>query len=188
MNLPRVMKMEEWCFQRADELSDVHDWKLDEASRLRLAKALAAATQRASLTLAKVARGEVDPAVLVEAVGTSAPKGPTATATQPVHKPQQVGDPISLRNLLEGWWTEAKAGGRKRSTYESYRNMFEGFAAFLKRDDARSVTPEDVLAFKDFRLTTPSAKTGRVASVKTVKDSDLSALKPFSAGPSSIGR
>lgn len=39
------------------------------------------------------------------------------------------------------------------------------------------MTPEDVIRFKDFRLHTPSAKTGRVLTAKTVKDSDLAGLK-----------
>ena len=42
--------------------------------------------------------------------------------------------------LLEGWWREARAAGRKPSTYESYRNTFASLVAFLGDDDAGRVT------------------------------------------------
>ena len=54
---------------------------------------------------------------------------------------------LTLDDLLEGWWKEAKAAGRKQSTYESYRRTVTAFATFLKRKDPRQITPEDVIAF-----------------------------------------
>ncbi|HEY1864891.1 MAG TPA: DUF6538 domain-containing protein, partial [Roseiarcus sp.] len=33
---------------------------------------------------------------------------------------------LTLKDMLAGWWTEAKATGRKPSTYESYRHTVEG--------------------------------------------------------------
>lgn len=79
--------------------------------------------------------------------------------------------------MVEDWWREGKASGLKPSTYESYRHAFEGLSAFLKHNDARQVTPEDVVRFKDHRLSVPNERTGRVASAKTVKHSDLTAFK-----------
>ncbi|MEP0321835.1 DUF6538 domain-containing protein [Bauldia litoralis] len=75
----------------------------------------------------------------------------------------------TLTGLVEDWWREAKATGRSVSTYESYRNTMKRLAAFLAHDDARRVTIDDVLRFKDHRLSEVSAK--------TVKDSDLVGLK-----------
>jgi site-specific recombinase XerD len=72
--------------------------------------------------------------------------------------------------MLEGWWTEAKAAGRKPSTHESYRNTVAGLATFLDRNDAGKVTAEDVVRFKNHRL-------ANGISAKTVKDSDLAGLK-----------
>jgi integrase len=72
--------------------------------------------------------------------------------------------------MLAGWWTEAKATGRKPSTYESYRNTVAGLTKFLDHDNASQVSPEDVVRFKDHRL-------ANGVSAKTVKDSDLAALK-----------
>ena len=72
---------------------------------------------------------------------------------------------------------EAKATGRKPSTHESYRNTVAGLVAFLGHDDAKRVTPEDVVRFKDHRLASINPRTGKPISAKTVKDSDLSGLK-----------
>jgi integrase len=76
----------------------------------------------------------------------------------------------ALSGLLAGWWREAQATGRKPSTYESYRNTVAGLTKFLDHNDASRVTPEDVVRFKDHRL-------ANSVSAKTVKDSDLAALK-----------
>lgn len=77
---------------------------------------------------------------------------------------------VSLTALVEDWWKEAKAAGRKPSTYESYRNTMAKLVAILKHDEAGRVTPEDIVRFKDVRI-----ESG--VSPKTVKDSDLAGLK-----------
>ena len=82
-----------------------------------------------------------------------------------------------MTGLLADWWREAQAAERKPSTYESYSNTLKGFIAFIKHDDAARVTPQDVVAYKDYRLNTPSPRNGKIPSAKTVKDSDLAALK-----------
>jgi integrase len=84
---------------------------------------------------------------------------------------------VTLTGILDGWWTEAKATGRKPSTHESYRNTVAGLVAFLGHDDAKRVPPEDVVRFKDHRLSSINPRTGKPISAKTVKDSDLSGLK-----------
>ena len=76
----------------------------------------------------------------------------------------------TLTGLVDGWWKDAKAARRKPSTFESYRNTVAKLAAFLRHDDAARVTPEDVLRFKDHRIAAG-------VSGRTVKDSDLAALK-----------
>jgi integrase len=85
-------------------------------------------------------------------------------------KPKAGSTKNSLTALVEDWWKEAKADGRKQSTYDSYRNTMKKLVAFLKHDAVSRVTPEDIVRFKDFRL-----ENG--VSTKTVKDSDLAGLK-----------
>ena len=53
----QISGMEKWCFEIADECLAAHGLLADEASRRVLAGAVAAALQRASLTLASLAKG-----------------------------------------------------------------------------------------------------------------------------------
>ena len=107
---------------------------------------------------------------------TGATSPPPSPSLRPAIQPS-LAKPASLTALFEAWWLEAKAAGRKPSTRENYSNTVENFVSFLKHDDASKVTPEHVVAFKDYRLSTPSKHTGRILSAKTVKDTDLAALK-----------
>ena len=84
--------------------------------------------------------------------------------------PAPIAAGVSLTGLVEDWWKEAKAAGRKPSTYESYRNTMAKLVAILEHDDASRVSLEDIVRFKDVRI-----ENG--ASAKTVKDSDLAGLK-----------
>jgi hypothetical protein len=51
------------------------------------------------------------------------------------------------------------------------------FVAFLKHDEVARVTADDVLGFKNHRLATINPRTGKAISAKTVRDSDLTALR-----------
>lgn len=70
-----------------------------------------------------------------------------------------------------------RATGRKLSTYESYRNTMAGLVAYLGHDDAARLTPENIIGFKDHRLSSINPRTKKPISAKTVKDSDLAGLK-----------
>jgi integrase len=84
---------------------------------------------------------------------------------------------VTLSGLVDAWWRESEAAGMKPSTHESYGNTMTKFVGFLGHDDATRVTPDDVVAFKDHRLSTPHPRTGKPASARTVKDADLAGLK-----------
>lgn len=105
-----------------------------------------------------------------ESAWQSSTRLPASPSAQPDEK-------ATLTGLCEDWWEEAKAAGRKPSTHESYRNTTKSLVAFLGHDDAALVTPEDIVGFKDYRLSSINPRTGKPISAKTVKDSDLSGLK-----------
>lgn len=84
---------------------------------------------------------------------------------------------VSLTGLVEEWWKEAERTGRSQSTHEGYARVFANLSRFLKHDDATRVSEADIIGFKDWRLSQTSAKTGKPISARTVKDSDLSALR-----------
>ncbi|WP_158809897.1 DUF6538 domain-containing protein [Beijerinckia sp. L45] len=173
-----ISNMRRFALQQADFCIDGLGLNVDDWSRFRLAKAVSAAFQRASLTLQDVASGRINPNVFDRGA-----KGdqPSLILVDPEGqqnlKERAKGDSVAISSLLERWWREASAAGRKPSTYESYRNTVRMFTLFIGHDDAGSIIAKDVIAFKDHRLQTPSPKTGRLPSAKTVKDSDLSALK-----------
>jgi integrase len=84
---------------------------------------------------------------------------------------------VSLKGLLESWWTESKATGLKERTYKGYRTTIVRLTKYLRHDDATRVTPSDIVAFKDHRLASIDPRSGQHVSARTVKDSDLAALK-----------
>lgn len=77
---------------------------------------------------------------------------------------------VSLKTLVDEWWIEAEKTNRALSTYEAYKRIFADFSRFVGHDDAARVTKANVIAYKDDRLS-------KGTSAKTVKDSDLSALR-----------
>jgi Phage integrase, N-terminal SAM-like domain len=76
----------------------------------------------------------------------------------------------TIDSVFDGWKLEAVAAHRSPKTIKEYRSVVERFARFLGHQDPRRVSPSDVLRWKDKRIADGCA-------AKTVKDSDLSALK-----------
>ncbi|SDO92132.1 Integrase [Aureimonas jatrophae] len=176
-----VLNMRRFCLRQADNCLEHHGLIVDDDSRFKLARAIGAAFQRASKTLASLAEGELvpDQVPTLNATVRATPlySNFTTSLTQSAVGSKSGFADVTMTGLLADWWREAKALDRKPSTYESYSNTVKGFVAFLKHDSASRITPQDVIAYKDHRLTTPSPRSGKVVSAKTVKDTDLVALK-----------
>jgi integrase len=81
----------------------------------------------------------------------------------------------SLTRIVEAWKAEAAAVGTAESTVTKYERILLRFAKFLGHDDARAVSAEDVIRFKDHRLRDEGA------SAKTIKDGDIAAIKSIFA-------
>jgi integrase len=168
-----IRGMRKFCFQQAKFGLAEHGVRVDQESLAKLAKAVAAAFQRASVVLEREAHGIFAPEEAPEPFRWAA-RGVAA----PNRQARQSGSSEdSILALFNAWWEEARAAGRKPSTHESYSNTIESFVDFLGHDKPSRVTAQDVVAYKDHRLSTPSRRTGRVPSPKTIKDSDLAALK-----------
>jgi integrase len=173
--------MRRMCSSLAAKLLRENGWAVDDLSVRKVERAVAAAYQRAALVLRREAQGifesGADPFGSEPSVSATTGGGTRQSHLRhsaPNSSPRSI---TKLSELIEWWWRESLAAGRKPSTYESYKNTFTNFQRFLAHDDATKVTMHDVVAFKEYRLQTPSAKTGKRVSAKTVKDSDLSALK-----------
>jgi integrase len=139
---------------------------VDDETRGRLLLKVGAALQKAFWQLKRNAAGDYFPDPAAQSFGTFVP-------------PQKAGPNVgkSLTALVEAWWTEAQATGRKPSTYESYSSAMAKFVDFLGHEDVSRVSREDVIRFKNFRLGSINPRNGKRIAAKTVKDSDLAALK-----------
>lgn len=146
---------------------------VDAASRRLLLAAFVQALRDAFENRARNAEGDYSP----DPKSQRFPEwGPTEELPKAMPAPAPAAV-VSLKGLVEDWWKEAQATGRKRSTYESYRNTMAGLVAYLGHADAARLTPEDIIGFKDHRLSSTTPRTGKPISAKTVKDSDLAGLK-----------
>ena len=105
------------------------------------------------------------------------PKSQRFPEWSPTASTARSGLTVSLKALVEAWWAEASATGRKPSTYDSYRRTVAVFGSYLGHDDASRITRENVVGFKDHRIASTNPRTGQRISPRTVKDSDLAALK-----------
>jgi integrase len=125
------------CYGTADECLAAHGLVVDKDSRLKLAKAIAAAMQRASLTLARWARGEHLPEI-GEAVRT--PRGLSTGQVNFGSRPA-----ISFQELINGWAAETRPADK---TLYEWRRAFAQLASFLGHDDARRLQTDDLIAWK----------------------------------------
>jgi hypothetical protein len=90
----KIKELETWCFAQADSLARAGGLILDESSRAKLAKAVAAAVQRASLTLERYARGEPS-SESIWAPGSGVESRP--------HRTVSGGKPVKFDELIAGW-------------------------------------------------------------------------------------
>jgi integrase len=142
----------------------------DEDSRWALIEEVGRALTQAAQKLKRNAEGDYAPDPIAKRF--PAPWQPPQASNGATS-----GAEVSLTALVEQWWVEQKAAGRKESTYESYRNTIAAFVRYLGHDEAARVTKGDVVGFKHFRLASTHPRTGRPIKPKTVKDSDLAGLK-----------
>jgi integrase len=129
----KVYRMEEWCLQGADDCLANHGLLVDDQSRRTLGRAIAAAIQRASVTLAKLAKGEG----VAEALFS-----PAVSAT-PISRPSQ--RPVSFEELVNGWAAERRPVAKTR--YEWSRVIRE-LEKYLGHNDAHRLTPEELVEWK----------------------------------------
>ena len=162
-------KLSEWVGPTVDALLAKQGLRTDSHSRDRLVAEAGKAFQQAAEQLRRKAEGDygTDPkANRFPEWRDSAPERDKVPETE-----------RSLTALVEAWWKEAKATGLVVSTYGSYRATMAKLVGFLGHDDAKRVTADDVIRFKDSRLAEINPRTGKPISPKTVKDSDLAGLK-----------
>jgi Domain of unknown function (DUF6538) len=91
--------MEKFCRERVQELLASGGLRADELSRSKIEKAFGAAIQRASLDLAKFAKGEVARPLHSQPAISVAQRTPDTIA---------VGEPVTFESLIAGWASERR--------------------------------------------------------------------------------
>ena len=156
----KITMLEQWCFEQADLLLMARDMQVDVESRSKLAKAISAAVQRASLKIARWARGDFE--------GEDRPENSLAG----VGKRDDlipVGSVLSFEELVRGWAAEKRPV--ERTVYE-WKRVFGELAAYLGHDDARRLSATDLLSWKvrliELGRKPKTIRDGRLAPVRAV--------------------
>ena len=159
-NIVRRYELERWCEHQADEHLKSQGLIVDDVGRLKMAKAIAAAMQRASLTLAQFAEGNFT-------YHLSTPRG--AIPSDAVFTKPSKHQPTSFRSLLNGWAKEKKPA--TKTVYE-WGNALDSLAKFLGHDDATRLEAADLLRWKtaliDAGLSAKTIRDAKLASVRAV--------------------
>ena len=131
-----LITMEAFCREKADELLSHRGLKVDELSRQKIAKAFGAAIQRASLTLAKLANGQLEAFI-------GSPASPTRSEVG--SHDAICSEPLKFETLVAGWAAERRP--MPKTVYE-YKRVMRVLTGFLGHDDARRVSAKDLVAWK----------------------------------------
>jgi hypothetical protein len=145
------------CFDFADQLLERAGLTIDEPSRLRLAKAVSAALQRASLTLERYAKGEL------ESIGAAPPAGLIGGNSR--FRP--AAQPVSLEALADGWAAEKRPA--QKTVYE-WRRILRQLKAYLGHDDATQIKSSDLNAWK-------ASLVAAGLRAKTIRDAKLAPVR-----------
>ncbi len=157
---PQALILEQWCFEQADELLEVHDMQVDPDSRGKLAKALSASVQRASLKLARWARGDFEREENPVSSGNRTQTSQVRTVAEPA---------LPFDELIRGWASEKRPV--ERTLYE-WKRVFADLAIFLGHDDAHRLAATNLLAWKakliELGRRPKTIRDGRLAPVRAI--------------------
>jgi len=120
MDTFEILKLEKWCEEIADQRLAVCGLVVDDQGRHRLAVAVGAAVQRASLMLARLAKGEVL---------SSEPLFPARIPTA-----QAASQPLTFKFLVDGWVAERRPVAK--TVYE-WSRVVRQLEEYLGHNDAR---------------------------------------------------
>ncbi len=154
-----VLAMERWCAEQADGAISDKGLIVDDVGRKRVAKAVAAAVQRASLLLHDMSKG-----LQVEAAWPLV--GPSSVAASR-SKAVKAGGSVSFDDLFHGWATEKRPA--EKTKYE-WKRVLKQLAAFVGHDDAARVTSDDLISWK-------AAQLEAGLRPKTIRDAKIGAVR-----------
>lgn len=133
--LYKIAQMEQACLEAADGYLSAHGFSEDWQNRRTMARAIGGAIQRASLVLAKLAKGEAVPEFPFP--NLSASPGPATPRS-----PQRA---VTFQHLLDGWNAERRPVAK--TVYEWSRVIRE-LEKYLGHTDAHRLTAENLVDWK----------------------------------------
>lgn len=151
----QISGMEKWCFEIADQCLAAHGLLADEACRRVLAGAVAAALQRASLTLASLAKGVIPSGNFFSAGGSS--------SQSPTISPR----PVEFKQLVDGWAAERRPVAKTKYEWSRVVRQLE---SYLGHSDAHRLTAENLIDWKRSMVEAGLRP-------KTIQDSKLAPLR-----------
>ena len=155
-----ALVLKQWCFKQADLVLVAHDMQVDQNSRAKLAKALSASVQRASLELIRWADGDFEPDVVVSAPALHRETPGIRMLLKPA---------LPFEELVRGWAAEKRPV--ERTLYE-WRRVLQDLAAFVGHDDALRLAATDLQAWKakliDLGRKPKTIRDGRLAPVRAI--------------------
>jgi hypothetical protein len=128
----KVLQMEKWCLVMADECAAVQGLVVDDGGRRVLARAIAAAVQRASLTLARLAKGETAPGLFLS----------PGSAPQLSFQSQRT---VLFDELVKGWAAERRPVAK---TLYEWSRVVRQLEAYLGHREAHRLTADDLVEWK----------------------------------------
>jgi integrase len=153
----KVVQMEKWCLELADECSTVQGFIIDDDGRRVLASAIAAALQRASLTLGSLAKGGHPVSTFF-----STPNS-ISVASEPPRKP------VSLGELVKGWAAERRPVAK---TQYEWSRVVRQLETYLGHDDALRLTGYTFIDWKrsmvDAGLRSKTIQDSKLAPVRAI--------------------
>lgn len=151
-------QMQGWCEELARECLAKNGLIVDDESQLKLAKAIGAAVQQASLVLTRFAQGDFRS---IEGEGRVDPALPTRTWSN------HIAEPLPFEKVIQGWATERRPAEKTR--YE-WARVIRQLATFIGHDNVKRLTADDVIAWKQSMVAAG-------LSAKTVRDAKLAPVR-----------
>lgn len=123
--------------------------------------------------------------VQIDVIERTRATGKFGVADESVHPllkkpPRPRSEETTLTSLFEAYIRELKASGKGSEAEKRWKSVIADLRGFLKHEDAKRITKLDLVRWKDARLETHSAK--------TVRDSDMGAIKAILQWATDNGR
>ena len=159
-DLAKKSEMREWCLTLALSGLEARGFAADRDNQAKMARAISAAMQNASVRLARSAQGDYGPDLSFSNAQLNSPLLGHGART---------GKAVSFDSLFEGWAAEKSPGAKTRYSWE---RVLKQLAGYLKHNDAAQLSADNLVAWKASLvaagLKTKTIRDGKLAPVRAI--------------------